>query len=68
MLSVEGAALYLDVHEETLRREIRDGHLKATKVRGQWRISRPALDEYLLATTKPLRLYSKGHSTSNNTS
>ncbi len=68
MLSVEDAALRLHVCEETVRREIRDHRIAAAKVRGQWRISRAALDEYLLATMKPLTLFSRSHSTRNNTS
>jgi excisionase family DNA binding protein len=57
MRSVRAAATHLGVHEETVRREIDRGRLKASKVGGQWRISRAALDEYLLATSSTLKLY-----------
>ena len=40
----------------TLLREIEDGKLIATKVRGQWRVSTSRLAEYRTAREQPLRL------------
>jgi excisionase family DNA binding protein len=46
--SPEQAAQLLDVHPETIRREISRGHLKAFKVGQQWRILRSELRAYSL--------------------
>lgn len=45
-LSPERAAALLDVHPETIRREIARGRLKAFRVGAQWRILRSDLHTY----------------------
>jgi excisionase family DNA binding protein len=57
MLSPAAVADRLGVCVETVCREIRDSNLMATKVRGQWRISKEGLGRYVSATDRPLRLY-----------
>lgn len=47
MLTVEEVATELRVSVATVYRLIEDGELKAKKVRGQWRITRKDLDDYL---------------------
>jgi excisionase family DNA binding protein len=47
MLTVEEVADILRVSTQTVRRLIDDKELKAYRVRGQWRIKREDLDEYL---------------------
>ena len=47
-LSLKDAAEVLGVHSETLRRIIKKGHLKASKVAGVFRISKHDLQEYWL--------------------
>lgn len=53
--TVRGAARYLDVTEETVRRYIREGKLRATKVRSVgvkrvWVIDPKALEAFAKAT------------------
>jgi excisionase family DNA binding protein len=47
MLTVEEVADILRVSTQTVRRLIDDGELKALRVRGQWRVRREDLDEYI---------------------
>jgi len=47
MLTVEEVADILRVSTQTVRRLIDDGDLRAIKVRGQWRIKREDLDDYI---------------------
>lgn len=46
VFTVPEAAQLLNCHEQTIRREIRRGKLKAAKVGNDWRISRPDLETY----------------------
>jgi excisionase family DNA binding protein len=45
VLTIEEAAKYLKVSEDVIRRMIKDGELRATKIRGQWRIRREAINQ-----------------------
>lgn len=45
--TVKDIAERLLFREETIRQEIRDGHLHAIKIRGDYRISRTNLQDYL---------------------
>lgn len=47
MYTIEEIAKMLRVSVPTVRRLIEDGELRANKVRGQWRISKEAYEEYL---------------------
>jgi excisionase family DNA binding protein len=44
ILTIEEAADYLKVSEDVIRRMIKDKSLKATKIRGQWRIRKKDID------------------------
>ena len=43
---MDEVAEYFSVSPTTIRREIEEGHIKAVKIRGQWRIPRTAILEY----------------------
>lgn len=47
LLTLEEVADILRVSIQTVRRMIDDGELKARKVRGQWRILKTDLEEYI---------------------
>lgn len=47
LLRVPEAAERLAVHPKTVWREIRAGHLRAIKVRSEWRVPADAIDEYI---------------------
>jgi excisionase family DNA binding protein len=47
MLTLEEVAATLHVSVQTVRRLIADGELKASKVRGSWRVRSADLDDYL---------------------
>ena len=47
MLSPERAAALLDMNPETIRRYIREGRLKATKIGNRWKISESDLAAFL---------------------
>lgn len=47
VFTIEEIAETLKVSVDTVRRMIRDGEIHAIKVRGQWRITKEALDHYL---------------------
>lgn len=46
-LTVDQFAQVLDMHPRTVRRYIRDGQLKATKVGGEWRIRREDAEMFM---------------------
>jgi excisionase family DNA binding protein len=46
-LSITRVATILDVHERTARRLIETGELKGHKIRRQWRVFRPDLQDFL---------------------
>jgi excisionase family DNA binding protein len=46
VFTIEKAAALLECHPETVRREIRDGKLKAARIGRDYRISRHQLEEY----------------------
>ena len=50
-LTIEQAAAELQVNPRTIWSEIHRGHLKASRVGAQWRISRENLDAYLQPVT-----------------
>jgi excisionase family DNA binding protein len=52
-LSLREVAHWLGYHPATVRRLIRSGKLKATKVGGQWRINRNSLLEYMQMELSP---------------
>lgn len=56
LFAVEEAAARLGVSLTTVYREIHDNKLKATKIRGQWRISETQLADYRRACERPLVL------------
>lgn len=47
MLTLEEVAEILRVSVQTVSRLIEDGELKAAKIRGQWRVRRKDLDDYI---------------------
>jgi excisionase family DNA binding protein len=44
ILTIEEAAKYLKVSEDVIRRMIREKQLRASKIRGQWRIRKIDID------------------------
>jgi excisionase family DNA binding protein len=42
--TIEEAAKYLKVSDDVIRRMIKDRELKASKIRGQWRIRKTDID------------------------
>ncbi len=44
ILSIDQAAKYLSVSDDTIRRLIKEGELPAARIRGQWRIRKADLD------------------------
>lgn len=52
-LTIEEAARYLKLSIETVRRYVRTGKLKATRLERQYRINREELDRLLAEGTKP---------------
>jgi len=52
VFTVEEAARYLKVHEQTIYSLLRSGRLKGVKVGQQWRIHKEDLDEYLRRNDK----------------
>lgn len=51
LLSVKEVAARLDVHEQSVRRWIRAGRLRAVRVGGLVRVPAPALQAFLRAVT-----------------
>lgn len=47
MLTVEEVSEILRISVQTVRRLIDDGQLRAYRVRGQWRVKKEDLDDYL---------------------
>ena len=47
LLTIEEVARILKVSMQTVRRMIDEGELKAIKIRGQWRIKREDLQDYI---------------------
>jgi excisionase family DNA binding protein len=47
LLGVDAVAAYLDIHPMTVYRWCRDGRLPALKVGKSWRVTRPALEEFV---------------------
>jgi excisionase family DNA binding protein len=50
IMKIPEVAEFLKVSESTVYKLVKDGELPAKRVRGQWRIRRRSLDEYLAAT------------------
>jgi excisionase family DNA binding protein len=48
MMTIAEVALYLKLHELTVRRLAREGELPAFKVGRQWRIKRELLESWIL--------------------
>ena len=57
LMTLEQVAERLQVHVETVRRAVRQKHLRASKVGGAWRVSDVDLETYLAsnANTRPNR-------------
>ena len=51
VLTVAQVAEYLKLSDKTIRRMISSGQLKASKVRGSWRIKETDVEKYLNAHT-----------------
>ena len=51
-LTVKDVAKYLQISEPTVFRLLKSGELPAAKIGRQWRITRKAIDDYLLAKSK----------------
>lgn len=51
LLTPEEAAALLRLNRETIYRNLRRGNLPGTKLGGQWRISKSALESMLRGTT-----------------
>lgn len=47
LLTIEDVSRILRVSIQTVRRMIDEGELKAIKIRGQWRIKREDLQDYI---------------------
>jgi len=47
LLTIDEVARILKVSIQTIRRMIDEGELKAIKIRGQWRIKREDLQDYI---------------------
>lgn len=57
LLTVSAVAMRSDVCTKTIYAEIRDGNLRAQRVRHQWRISEDEIARYLAASISPLRIH-----------
>lgn len=53
LLTVPQVAALTNLHDDTIRRAIHDGELKAVRLRGRWRIPREAFDAWLGVNTNP---------------
>lgn len=51
MLTLIEVTQFLKVSRDTIEKEINDLRLTATKVRGQWRFTQEAIDDYLESRT-----------------
>lgn len=47
VFTVEEAAKYLKVHEQTVYKMVRSGQLPAVKIGREWRIHKETLDKFL---------------------
>ncbi len=56
LLGVDAVAAYLDIHPMTVYRWCRDGRLPALKVGKSWRVTRPALEEFVRRGMRPQTL------------
>ncbi len=56
LLGVDAVAAYLDIHPMTVYRWCRDGRLPALKVGKSWRVTRPALEEFVRRGARPQTL------------
>jgi excisionase family DNA binding protein len=60
LLTVNEAAARLRVHHRTIRRAIRDGELRAVRVRRAVRIQEEALERYLEKNDQPAEEVNRG--------
>lgn len=51
MLTLSEVCELLRITDDTLVKEIKEGKLTATKIRGQWRFTQDAIDDYLESRT-----------------
>ncbi len=61
--TIPEVASFLRVSKTTVRKMIKDGELPAKRIRGQWRIMRQALQEYLAAGDDDVPAHLPGGST-----
>lgn len=51
LYTINEVATLFKVHPDTISKLIKDKHLAASKIRGQWRISAEAISDYLDSRT-----------------
>lgn len=51
MLTISEVSAQLNTCDRTVMREIKDGRITATKVRGHWRFTQESIDDYLESRT-----------------